>query len=119
MPWECRQRGGQYYYRSVRRDGRPRKLYLGNGKAAAMLAQLYAEQQQQRRANRVALRAEQGQVAQADVALVELRTVVHLLVKAVLLVQGYHLHRGKWRRWRRRHEQEAQGSKPRARTGGG
>lgn len=47
MGWERRQRGGRYYYRSVRRDGRPRKVYLGKGKAAAMFAQLDAEQQQQ------------------------------------------------------------------------
>lgn len=101
MGWERRQRGGgRYYYRSVRRGGRPIKLYLGTGRAARMEAWLVAEAQRRRRAEREARQAEQARSAPADGALEDLAAWVRLLMSASLLSLGYHLHRGQWRRRR-------------------
>lgn len=100
MGWERRQRGGQYFYRSVRLGGVPRKLYVGRGPAAKMLAKAVAQRRQQAEAERAARRAEQARLAPADAALADLAAWTGLLVRAALVLQGFHEHRGEWRRWR-------------------
>src|ERR1044072_589217 len=101
MAWERRQRGGSYYYKSVRIDGQPRKIYVGAGPEAESCAQLAAQKRQQEQENRERLQAEQQHVAPAELALEELRELATLLTRAVLLLGGCHEHRGQWRR--RRH----------------
>jgi hypothetical protein len=51
-------------------------------------------------AGREALLVEQTQVAHADHVLAELGAFTTLLMKAALLLDGFHWHRGEWRRWR-------------------
>jgi hypothetical protein len=100
MAWERRRRGTLYFYQTVRVNGRPRKLYLGRGQAAEACARRHTERRRQEVAGREALLAEQTQIAPADHALAELGAFTALLVKAALLLDGYHVHRGEWRRWR-------------------
>src|SRR5260370_31548869 len=107
MGWEQRQRGGLDFYRSVRVNGQPRKLYVGKGPTAERQARLEAEKRQQRRSEREALLAEQVQVAGADRALEDLRAMTDLLARATLILVGLHEHRGEWRR--RRHDTTTQG----------
>jgi hypothetical protein len=106
MGWERRQRGGRYFYRSVRVNGRPRKLYLGAGPAARAYARQEAERRARRRSERAALHAEQARTAPADLAFQGARTLVDLLVRASLVLSGFHLHH---REWRRRHEHATPG----------
>ena len=100
MGWERRQRGGLYFYRSIRVNGRPRKLYLGAGPAALAYARQEAERRARRQSERAALYAEQVQATGADRAFQDARTLVELLVRARLVLNGFHLHH---REWRRRH----------------
>jgi len=102
MGWERRQRGGRYFYRSVRVDGRPRKVYLGNGPAARAQARLDQARRRERHDAREALRAEQARLAAAEVALDGFRLLTGLLLRATLLLGGLHEHRGEWRRRRGR-----------------
>jgi hypothetical protein len=108
MGWERRQRGGVYFYRSVRIDGQPRKVYLGTGPAAERQASLESEKRQRHQSEREALLAEQVQVAGADRALEDLRFFTDLLARATLILAGLHEHRGEWRR--RRNESTTQAS---------
>jgi hypothetical protein len=103
MSWERRQRGGAYFYRSVRINGRPRKIYFGRGRGAQRQARLEAARRQRRQAEREALHAEQARVASADAALEDLCDMTDLLARATLLLAGFHEHHGLWRR-RRLHD---------------
>ena len=100
MGWERRQRGGLYFYRSARVNGRPRKLYLGAGPAAQAYARQEVERRARRQSERDALHAEQARTAPADLAFQSARTLIDLLVRARLVLSGFHLHH---REWRRRH----------------
>src|SRR5438876_60264 len=71
MGWERRQRGGAYFYQSVRVGGRPRKLYLGAGPEAEAHARREDERRQRRAAERAALEEERARLAAAEAALRE------------------------------------------------
>src|SRR4051794_17468835 len=85
-------------YRSVRGNGRPRKLYLGTGPAAEDYARREADRRQERQAEREALNAEQARIAAADLAFGEARDLAELLVWAILILHGFHCHHRIWRR---------------------
>src|SRR5262249_35588261 len=109
MVWSRKQRGakGGYYYRSKRIAGRPVKLYVGRGPDAELAARLDARERQDRPADRAAVLAEQVRLAAADLAFADARALVDLLVRATLILRGYHLHRYEWRR-RREHATHGQ-----------
>lgn len=96
MPW-----AGNYYYRSERVNGQPRRMYVGTGLAAQLAAQLddiAREQQALDRAQAERLRAEaqelDDQVGRVD-------ELAELLCRAAMLAAGYHRHhRGEWRKRR-------------------
>jgi hypothetical protein len=104
MAWHEKQRGpkGGYYYRSKRVNGRSVKVYVGRGPDAELAARLDERERQDRRTEREVQLAEQVRLAAADLALQEARVLADLLVRATLILRGYHLHRDEWRR-RREH----------------
>jgi hypothetical protein len=109
MVWSRKQRGakGGYYYRSKRIAGRPVKLYVGRGPDAELAARLDERERQDRRAERAAFLAEQVRLAAADLAFADARSLVDPLVRAALILSGFHLHRGS--EWRRRREHATHG----------
>jgi hypothetical protein len=84
----------------MRIDGSVKKLYLGQGEAAAAQAKKVAAERQQRQEDRDVLRAEQTQVLTAEAALHDFLVMTDLLVKGVLILSNYHLNHGEWRRRR-------------------
>ena len=96
MGWESRGKK-RYFYRSVRVDGQPRKLYLGGGPVGEAHARLDALDRRRRVLDRLSLGAEHARLARADAALDELKAAAGLLTRARLLTAGYHEHRGQWR----------------------
>jgi hypothetical protein len=101
VSWDRKQRGGKYYYRSRRINGRSVKVYLGCGAAAHLAARLDERERQDRGAEREAFLAEQVRLAAADVAFSDARGLIDLLVRATLILSGFHLHRcSEWRRRR-------------------
>src|SRR5262245_1760603 len=93
MPWER-----NYYYRSKRINGKPRRIYLGAG-PAGMLA---AEEDRQARAERDLQELEAEQLRAGHARLDTDLSVVHrlgdLLSRAALYAAGYHQHcKGDWR----------------------
>lgn len=106
MAWEQR-RHKKYYFRYSRVDGVLRKVYLGSGPDAEKQAKEDAEAQRRREEERTALRAEAASTVAADHAHREFRAVSDLLLRATLVLAGFHQRRSEWRRWRTRHGQEA------------
>src|SRR5262249_21777932 len=94
MPWE--KRGlQQFYYRSQRVNGRVIKKYLGTGHTAQLAYEKDLRQQEEKKQER-AIRKE---IEALDHQTNSLRDMTKTLVKAHLLVAGYHQHhRGEWRK---------------------
>jgi hypothetical protein len=98
MAWE--QRGPQtYYYRSVRRNGRVTKEYLGTGPLVALYAAEDAERQAQRQADADAWRQAHAEMDALDAQLDAWWDAGTVLMKAILYAEGYYQHdRGAWRK---------------------
>src|SRR5215470_9477783 len=96
MPWE--KRGlQQFYYRSQRVNGRVIKKYLGTGYAAQQAYEIDQQRQEEKKQER-AMRKE---IEALDHQTNSLWNMTKTLVKAHLLVAGYHQHhRGEWRKRR-------------------
>jgi len=97
MAWEKRKGKGKYLYLSRRVDGRVKKKYLGTGSLAQSLFDRLTLARADRYRAAVTARRETERFDQAIVPLLELCDHTELLIKASLLVAGYHNHRGEWR----------------------
>jgi hypothetical protein len=100
MGWE--QRGQKrYYYRHEWQDGRSVRTYLGSGEIAEMAATADALQRVAREIDARKWQQDQERRAAAEALLAELCEQSNMLVRATLVVAGYHQHdRGAWRRKR-------------------
>jgi hypothetical protein len=101
MGWEKRDRGGLYYTRSKKVDGRVVREYVGGG-TLGHIAALQDAQERQRREQEAALWKEERERLEALVAPVEdLCEATEILYRAALLSAGFRRHqRGQWRRKR-------------------
>ena len=100
MAWEKRQKAS-YYYRSQRdSEGRVRKVYLGAGPAARLAATKDDKVRESRLADVSGAMAFEANYEPTDRLMEELEHRVDLLVDAVLLSNGFHRHKGAWRRSR-------------------
>jgi hypothetical protein len=101
MGWETRQRGGRYYTRSRKVNGRVVREYVGTGRFADLIAAQDAAERGERVAAAAEVRQEQGRLAPAETALAALDAAVEDLAKVALASAGYHRHhRGAWRKRR-------------------
>ncbi len=101
MALETRKKGiNQYYYRKRREAGRVVSEYLGSGPIGELAAMHQEIDNERRLAQRQAQERERQPVIIAEQALGELHQITALLVKAQMLVAGYHQHKGTWRKRR-------------------
>ena len=104
MGWETRPRGGRYYTRSKKIGGRVVREYVGTGYVAERIAQMDAEEREEREQVQAALKAERDRIrAQGKAVMDYCRNVDEVLTEA-LLAAGYHNHKGQWRRRRGKEE---------------
>lgn len=102
-PWERRERGGLYYYRSVRDGEHVRKEYIGTGPLVQIIALKDAQERRDREERAMAWQAELEDLQALDSLTKELCEAVELLACATLLAAGYRQHhRGEWRKQRER-----------------
>ena len=102
MSWD--RKGNQtYLYRSVRDDGRVRKLYFGRGEHAEHEARQFEQRRQDRAREREARQIRESEIILATQKLNELRAWADVLFRATLIVAGFHDHRGQIRRRRCQH----------------
>lgn len=100
MAWETRTRGGQYYTRSRKLNGRVVREYVGRGPLADQAAQADARERTERATAAASWRREREV---AELASAQLRTLAALVVALTaegLEAVGYHKTKGEWRRWR-------------------
>jgi hypothetical protein len=98
MGWD---KGGRYYTRSRRVNGRVVREYIGGGTVGELAAQLDTLERQKREAISLAERAERDEIAALDTPLAELDELADLLARAALAAAGYaQHHRGEWRKTR-------------------
>lgn len=108
MAWEKRARGGQYYTRSRRSNGRVVREYLGcGGRAQEAAARDQRQRDQRQREERAALRAAwDGEFQRLDAAeqlVIAYCTYVERAAREALMAAGFHRHaRREWRRARAR-----------------
>jgi hypothetical protein len=101
MGWEHRERGGRYYTRTKRVDGRRVREYIGTGPVAELAAQSDARERRLRQALTAAERARIAEAHGLDGLVEELWRAASRHVASELEVAGFQLHhRGEWRRRR-------------------
>jgi hypothetical protein len=91
----------RYYYRSQRVEGRVVCRYAGTGPVAELTARIDALCRTQRRLEEEKAQEESARWELADAPLLRLERCTDLLVRAALVLAGYHRHhRGPWRKRR-------------------
>ena len=100
-PWERRERGGLYYTRSKKVNGKVVREYLGGGALGEIAARMDALERRQREEEAAAWKEEREQMEALEAPVEELSEAAELLAKAALLASGYHQYkRGEWRKKR-------------------
>lgn len=103
MAWERRARGGLYYTRSRKMNGRVVREYIGAGETAALIAQLDALERQSKEQERAAEREELARLAALESLVRPICDEVDRAYRETLSTAGYHQHkRGEWRKKRAR-----------------
>ena len=100
-PWERRERGGLYYTRSRKVNGRVIREYIGGGVLGELAARMDALERQQREEEEALWREEREQLADLTAPVDELCEAAEVLARAALMSAGYRRHkRGEWRKRR-------------------
>ncbi len=99
MPWESRG-NNRYYYRKRRIGDRVVSEYVGAGAIAEWLAEMDEEERQERLDELNRKRKEREEHKAIDDKVNNFGDAVRMLTKAAMLVNGYHAHKGQWRKKR-------------------
>jgi hypothetical protein len=101
MAWEKRERGGPYYTRSRKVNGRVVREYVGGGVLGEIAARMDVYERRQKEEVAALWREECKEQEALDNLIAELYEAAEVLTKAALLASGYHQHkRGEWRKRR-------------------
>ncbi len=101
-PWESRERGGLYYTRSRKVDGRVIREYVGGGVLGELVARMDAEDRRRREEEAAAWREERESLEELASLVDALCQDVETLAQATLLAAGFRRHNR--REWRRKRE---------------
>jgi len=103
MTWKKRERGGRYYTRSRKVNGKVVREYVGGGVRGEIAAQMDAKERQRREEEAAAWREEQERLEELAGLVDEFCEAVETVARATLLAAGFRQHkRGEWRRRRDR-----------------
>jgi hypothetical protein len=99
MGWEKRN-GRMYYYRKRREGNRVVSEYIGAG-LAGQLAEIFdVEHREEVTYKRTELRAQKTQAQVSDSRVSEMEKYTQTIMRACLLLGGYHTHKRQWRKLR-------------------
>jgi hypothetical protein len=102
-PWERRARGGPYYTRSHKQDGKVVREYVGGGFLGELAARMDAEERRRREEQEVAQREERERLDALVAPVEELCEAAEVVARAALVASGHRQHnRGEWRKRRGR-----------------
>ena len=100
-PWERRERGGLYYTRSRKENGRVIREYVGGGVLGELAARMGAEDRRRRQEDAAAWREERERLEELAGLVDELCEDIETIVRCALLAAGFRRHkRGEWRKRR-------------------
>jgi len=103
MAWEKRKRGGAYYTRSRKVNGRVVREYVGGGALGELAALIDAQERQRREEEAAAWQEERERLEELAGLVDEFCEAVETVARATLLAAGFRQHnRGEWRRRRDR-----------------
>ena len=102
MGWENRERGGHYYTRSRKVDGRVVREYVGGGLIGELAARFDEAEREKRKIEAAMERLERARIETLVALVVEQYEVAEILCRAALVDSGYRRYQGKWRRKRAR-----------------
>jgi hypothetical protein len=102
MAWKWRGGGERtYFYHSLRREGRVKKIYFGAGPTGRLAAEVDALRGAERQAEADARKAQKGRLDAAVTLTRDPSAGCELLAAATLLAAGYHRPSShNWRIWR-------------------
>ena len=100
MGWEQRPRGGRYYTRSRRIGGRVVREYVGGGLIGQLAAALDDRERTRLHGERAERRRDREMLATVTAELADATRAIDAAVAGELEADGYHWHRGEWRRRR-------------------
>lgn len=93
-------RRGNYYYRSRREGKRVITEYLGSGELGLLIALLDEEEQEERKEVREAAKQKKEDQRKLNEEINNLTAQIRGISRAVLLAEGFHTHKGQWRKSR-------------------
>jgi hypothetical protein len=99
MGWEERN-GRYYYYDKVRENGRVVSRYIGKGLASKVIEATNEANRFEREEMREERRRQKALDREIDLTIRGLSAQAKTLTETVLVVSGYHKHKGQWRRKR-------------------
>lgn len=97
MTWEERERGGRYYTRSRREEGRVVREYVGGGLAGELAAEADRVEREEAEARRVRRRRELERLEAIAAPVLEVDEAAKVLARANLIAAGCHRRKGEWR----------------------
>ena len=97
MGWETRERGGRYYTRSRRENGRVVREYVGAGAVGELAALRDAQERHRRKEADERGRALLEQAEELAAPVLELYEAADMLLRAHLVAAGYARYKGEWR----------------------
>ncbi len=100
MAWEERERGGPYYTRSWRQDGRVVREYVGGGLAGRLASESDRIERERREERALEEKRAREKLEALAAPVLELEEAAAVLVRAHLIAAGCHRHKGEWRRAR-------------------
>ena len=100
MAWEGRKRGGSYYTRSRKVDGRVLREYVGGGIGGQLTAEADRIEREMREAEALKAKREREKLEALAAPVLELSEAAEILARAHLIAAGFHRHKGEWRRER-------------------
>ena len=100
MGWETRERGGTYYTRSRRENGRVIREYVGAGLIGELSAEADRIDRERREVEKLKEKKDLERLVALAAPVLELSEDADILVRAHLMAAGYHRHKGEWRRAR-------------------
>lgn len=99
MGWETRG-NKKYYYRKKRVGKKVISEYIGAGPDAEIIAREDQLERQKLKRNRQARERRRAEINALDDKLDLLDRLIRTLINAHLLLAGYHIHKGQWRKKR-------------------
>jgi hypothetical protein len=98
--WETRERGGKYYTRSKWVNGGVVREYVGSGRFGQLVARWDELERLRKKEEAARWRKERERLERSAGFLRELEEAAEILIRAELLVAGFHKRKGEWRRLR-------------------